>query len=215
MSNNQNPSAGQSRIAPLLPSEWTEEQHDAVSVFPHVKNFILSNWPDGNTRGLNGVAVFMNHPVLAKAFLTFNNHIAATNTLSKRICEMLILRIGWLRYSEYEFAQHIVLGKRAGLTDDEIARIQIGPDAPGWDPVDADLLRAVDELSANAFIEDDTWHRLAAHFSPQQLLDLVYSVGCYVTMAMVFNSFKVPFDKDLEPLSPELKARMYATRSNR
>ena len=57
---------------------------------------------------------------------------------------------------------------------------------------------------------DDTWKRLTQHFSIEQMLDLVYSVGCYETMAMVFNSFKVPFDKDLEPLDPALKARMMA-----
>lgn len=197
--------------APMLyPPEWTETHHDAIAAFPHVKNFVLGNWPDGISRGLNGVAVMMNNPTLAKAFLTFNNHVAATNSLSKRICEMLILRIGWLRKSEYEFAQHIILGKRAGLTEEEVMRIADGPDAPGWDPVDADLLRAVDELNADAFIKDDTWARLSEHFSTQQLLDLVYSVGCYEMMAMVFKTFKVPFDKDLEPLDPELRARMMA-----
>ncbi len=197
--------------APMVyPPAWTDAEHEAIAAFPHVKNFVLGNWPDGISRGLNGVAVMLNNPTLAKAFLTFNNHVAATNSLSKRICEMLILRIGWLRKSEYEFAQHIILGKRAGLTDEEVDRIPDGPDAPGWDPVDADLLRAVDELNAEAFIKDDTWARLSAHFSTQQLLDLVYSVGCYEMMAMVFNTFKVPFDKDLEPLDPALRARMMA-----
>lgn len=197
--------------APMLyPPEWTETHYDAISAFPHVKNFVLGNWPDGISRGLNGVAVMMNNPTLAKAFLTFNNHVAATNSLSKRICEMLILRIGWLRKSEYEFAQHIILGKRAGLTEEEVMRITDGPDAPGWDPVDADLLRAVDELNADAFIKDETFARLSQHFSTQQLLDLVYSVGCYEMMAMVFKSFKVPFDNDLEPLDPALRARMLA-----
>lgn len=194
----------------LFPPDWDDAAHDAITAFPHVKNFVLNNWPDGDSRGLNGIAVVLNNPALSKAFLTFNNHVSTASSLSKRIRELLILRIGWLRKSEYEYAQHIILGKRAGLTDDEVDRIPDGPDAPGWDPVDADLLRAVDELNANAFIEDATWNRLSAHFSTQQMLDLVYAVGCYELMAMVFNSFKVPFDKDLEPLHPALKARMMA-----
>lgn len=208
-------SESSARIPPLMPSAWTDEQRDAIKAFPHVENFILSNWPDGDSRGLNGVAVMMNHPVLAKAFLTFNNHVAATSTLSKRIRELLILRIGWLRCSEYEYAQHVVLGKRAGITDEEIARLQIGPDAAGWDPLEADLLRAVDELNADACISDGTWSRLSAQLSHQQLLDVVYAVGCYEIMAMVFNTFKVPFDSGLEPLDPALKARMHAAKQQR
>lgn len=198
------------RVPMLFPSDWDDAARDAVSAFPHVQNFILSNWPNGDSRGLNGVSVMINNRTLSKAFLTFNNHVSTTSTLSKRIRELLILRIGWLRKSEYEYAQHIILGKRAGLTDEEVARVPDGPDAPGWDPIDADLVRAVDELNADAFIQDATWNRLSTHFSAEQLIDLVYAVGCYETMAMMFNTFKVPFDKDLEPLDPALKARMMA-----
>jgi alkylhydroperoxidase family enzyme len=201
------------RIPLVLPSEWNAAVHGAVSAFPHVHNFVLSNWPNGDARGLNGVATLLNHPTLAKAFLTFNNHVATTSTLSKRIRELLILRIGWLRRSEYEYMQHVVLGLRAGLTEQEIERIQEGPDAAGWDPVDADLVRAVDELHADAFIQDETWERLSKHLNTEQLMDLVFAVGCYEIMAMVFKTFKVPFDPGVEPMSSQLKARMMAARA--
>ena len=203
------------RVPLVLPPDWDAAVHDAVSVFPHVRDFILSNWPNGDARGLNGVAAMLNHPVLSKAFLTFNHHVATTSTLSKRIRELLILRIGWLRRSEYEYMQHVVLGKRAGLTDEEIERIQQGPDAAGWDPIDADLVRAVDELNTFACIQDETWGRLSRNFSTEQMMDIVFAVGCYEIMAMVFNSFKVPFDPGVEPMAPEVKARMLATQSNR
>jgi 4-carboxymuconolactone decarboxylase len=203
------------RVPLVFPPDWSAEVHDAVSVFPHVRDFILNNWPDGDARGLNGVAALLNHPVLSKAWLTFNNHVATTSTLSRRIRELLILRIGWVRRSEYEYMQHVVLGKRAGLTDEEIERIQQGPDAAGWYPIDADLLRAVDELNAHACIQDDTWARLSQHFSTEQLMDLVFAVGAYEIMAMVFNSFKVPFDPGVEPMAPEVRARMLAQRSVR
>jgi 4-carboxymuconolactone decarboxylase len=203
------------RIPLLYPPDWDEAAHDAVAAFPHVKNFVLSNWPDGDARGLNGVAALLNHRAAAKAFLTFNNHVATASSLSKRIRELLILRIGWLRRSEYEFVQHMVLGKRAGLSDEEIARIQEGPEAEGWDALDADLLRAVDELNADACIQDQTWQRLSTHFTHEQLMDLVFAVGCYEIMAMTFKTFGVPYDPGLEPMSAEMKARMMATRNNR
>jgi alkylhydroperoxidase family enzyme len=158
----------------------------------------------------------LNHRVLTKAFLTFNNHIATTNTLSKRIRELLILRTGWLRQSEYEFIQHIVLGLRAGLTEAEIERLQQGPDASGWDPIDADLLRAVDELHADACIGDETWARLSAHFNTEQLIDIVFTVGCYEILAMAFKTFRVPNEPGVESMAREIRARMQqATRSNK
>src|SRR6201999_510621 len=141
------------------------------SAFPSGRDFVLAHYQDrdGGARGMHGLGVILRYPALAKAFLSFNNHVAIASTLSRRIRELLILRISWLRRSEYEFVQHVVLGRRAGLSEAELERIQLGPDAPGWDAVDADLLRAVDELHRDARIQDGTWARLSAHFSTTQL----------------------------------------------
>src|SRR5215831_7804148 len=169
------------RIAPLLPSDWNEAVHDAVSVFPSGRDFVLSAWNKGERgiRGMNGLGLTLHYPALAKAFLTFNNHVATGSSISKRAREILILRISWLRRAEYEFIQHVVLGRRAGLSDEDIQRITRGPDAAGWDPIEADLVRAVDELHEHACIQNDTWSRLSAHFSANQIMDLIFAVGCY------------------------------------
>lgn len=199
------------RLAPLLPSHWDATVHDAVSAFPASRDFVLNNWQTGDARGMNGLGAILNHPALAKAFLTFNNHVAMANTLPKRIGELLILRISWLRRSEYEFQQHVILGLRAGLTADEIERIQEGPDARDWSELDASLLRAVDDLASDACISQHTWSALSRHLEKEQLIDLVFTVGCYEVLAMAFKSFAVPFEPSLEPMSPEVRTKMLAT----
>jgi alkylhydroperoxidase family enzyme len=198
------------RISPVLPPEWTGEVLDAVSAFPHGRDFVLSRHRLGEAPGgMNALGTMLRHPALAKGFLAFNNHISTTSTLSKRIRELLILRIGWLRQSEYEFIQHLVLGARAGLSEAELERVQRGPDVPGWDPVDADLVRAVDELHADACITEATYTRLSAHFNAQQLLDLVFTVGCYDVLSMAFKSFAVALEPGTAPLDAAVRARMY------
>jgi len=198
------------RIEPLLPPEWDAVVHDAVSAFPSGRDFVLAHYKDedGGARGMHGLGVILRYPALAKAFLTFNNHIAVGSSVSRRVREILILRISWLRRAEYEFIQHVVLGRRAGLTDAEIERIQFGPDAPGWDPVDADLVRAVDELHADACIADRTWQRLSAQFSKDQLMDVVFTVGCYDLLALVFKTFGVQLERGVDALDAAARKRM-------
>jgi alkylhydroperoxidase family enzyme len=201
------------RIPPILPPDWDAGILDALSAFPSGRDFVLKAWSEAGAhgaRGMHGLGAMLHHPALAKAFLAFNFHVASAATVSKRIRELLILRISWLRGAEYEFIQHRVLGLRAGLTEADIERIQLGPDAPGWDAVDAELVRAVDELVADACIGDRTWARLAQHFDRNQLMDIVFAVGCYEVLAMVFKSFKVPLEPGVEPLTPEARARMGA-----
>jgi 4-carboxymuconolactone decarboxylase len=201
------------RVPPLMPPDWDTVTHDAASAFPSARDFVLSHYQADGARGMNGVGVILRHPALAKAFLTFNNHVAIASSVSRRIRELLILRISWLRRSEYEFVQHLVLGRNAGLSEAELERVQLGPDAPGWDPLDADLVRAVDELHADARIQDATWTRLSAHFSTAQLMDIVFAVGCYDILAMVFKTFGVQLEPGVDALDAAVRTRMHAQQS--
>lgn len=200
------------RLAPVLPPQWDEQVRDAAGAFPSGRDFVLAHYrdADGGARGANGFGVLLNYPALAKAFLTFNQHVAIASTLSKRQRELVILRISWLRRSEYEFVQHLVVGRNAGLSDAELERVQRGPDAAGWDAPDADLVRATDELHAHARIGDATWQRLSAALRQEQLMDLVFLVGCYDVLAMVFKTFGVQLEQGVQALSPAEQARMHA-----
>jgi hypothetical protein len=91
----------------------------------------------------------------------------------------------------------VFLARDAGIDDDEIARVVEGPDEPGWAPLDAAMVRAVDELLADAMIADDTWKVLAGELDEQQLMDLVFTVGAYDLLAMALRSFGVELDADL------------------
>ena len=141
----------------------------------------------------NMVATFTWHPALTKAFLTFNTHLFRS-TLSDRVREMVTVRVGWLRRSEYEWAQHAAMARAAGMSPEEIDAIGEGPGWKGWSPLDAALLRSVDEIVADRYISDETWAVLAAHFDRKQLMDLVFTIGAYDLLAMAFDTFGLELD---------------------
>ena len=58
-----------------------------------------------------------NHEKLAKRWLVFGNHILSKSTLDPREREIAILRIGWLCQAGYEWGQHVVIGKAAGMSE--------------------------------------------------------------------------------------------------
>ncbi len=101
------------------------------------------------------------------------------------------------RRCEYEWAQHVRLGTVAGLTAEEIGWIVEGPESPEWDLSDRSLLRAVDELVDGAHIHDGTWTDLARYLNERQLMDLVFTVGAYETLAMALRSFRVESEVEL------------------
>lgn len=151
----------------------------------------------GGPKGLNALGLFAHHPELAQAFFTFNGHLLLASTLSVRDRELVVLRVASLRDAPYEWAQHQVIAGDAGIDPAEVARVRFGPDAPGWSTLDAALLRAVDELVQDAGLTQPTWATLSASYKTEQLLDLVFTIGAYDLLAMVFNTFGVQLDDDL------------------
>src|SRR5438132_13774091 len=75
-----------------------------------------------------------------------------------------------------------------------------GPDAPGWSPGDASLLRAADELHADARISDATWAELADDYDERGLIEIAILVGHYHLVAFALNSLEVELDPALEGL---------------
>ena len=159
---------------------------------------------DEETRGLLDLSGRLNifralahHPKLMKRWLVFGSHVLNKSTLPARERELVILRVGWRCDSEYEFAQHTVIGVREGLTEDEVRRVTLPVDDGGWGAPDADLLRAVDELIDDRRIADPTWSALTSRLSTQQVMDLVFAVGQYVMTCMALRTFEVPLDDGL------------------
>jgi alkylhydroperoxidase family enzyme len=141
---------------------------------------------------------FARHPKLYPPRQILSEYIRTKSTLSPRVREMLILRIGWRCRSAYEWAAHAPAGRRAGLTDDQI-RMLARSGYEGWTPADAAIVRAADELFADDTISDATWKVLDDQFDERQLLDVLITTGGYRMVSMVLNTFGVPAEPNSEP----------------
>lgn len=179
------------RIAPVQDADLTDEQKEILA-------------PMGE-RVLNIFRTMVQAPKAAKGFLAWGNYVLSKkNDLPPREREIVILRIGYLCRSGYEWTQHVEIGLRSGLTEDEVAAIKAGADAAGWSPADAALIRASDELHHDQFITDATWAALKAHFTDKQCMDVVFTAGQYTQVSMILNSFGVQLDAG-QSLDPDLK----------
>jgi 4-carboxymuconolactone decarboxylase len=170
------------RLSPLESSQWTDAQRDVLGA-------------RANGTLLNAIKTYIRHPELYRSFTAFSRYIEGPTSLSARDKELIVLRTVWRTRDEYSWAYHVPAGKRAGLSEDEIARITKGPDAAGWSAFDAALLRSADELHTAQRISDATWKTLAERYDDKQLMDLIFTVGHRTVASMFHNSAGV----ELEP----------------
>jgi len=164
-----------------------------ITPLPHAEYLktLGSSAPDARKPPSNAIGLLARHPELAKAFLAFNKYLLVESTLPKRTRELAVLRVAWRRRCQYEWAQHVLIARRAGITDEEIDLVRSG--APTL------LNRAVDELETDSRLSDATYEALGAELHDRQLMDLVFTVGTYGLLATAFNTFEV----ELDPGIPE------------
>ena len=174
------------RLEPLPRDTWSDEVRG------------LLDPGDAGRPVLNLYATLARHPIFFRPRAVQSAYIRTGATLSPRAREILILRIGWLCGSEYEWSQHVRAARRIGMTDDEIRRIAVGADAPGWDPFEAALIRATDELHRDDTVSDATWRALSARYGETGLIDVVITVAGYRMVSIALNSLGT----QLEPGRP-------------
>ena len=174
------------RLEPLPRDAWSDEVRGLLD-------------PEDTGRPvLNLYATLARHPVFFRPRAVQSAYIRTGATLSDRAREILILRIGWLCGSEYEWSQHVRAARRSGMTAGEILRIAVGADAPEWDPFEAALIRAADELHRDDTISDATWRALSARYGTPELIDVVITVAGYRMVSIALNSLGT----QLEPGRP-------------
>ena len=189
----------ESRVAPIPVREWPPEMRGAMAAYrpPHPRHPYPAENPS-RPKGLNALGVLAHHPELTEAYHHLIGHALFATTLSVRQRELIILRVAHLRDAAYEWAQHAFLAAEVGISEDEVARVRLEGGASGWEPVEAALLAATDELVADARIGDATYAALAAELETRQIMDVVFTVGAYDVLAMALRTFDVPLDEDLE-----------------
>jgi AhpD family alkylhydroperoxidase len=109
--------------------------------------------------------------------------------------ELVILRVAYLRGSEYELQHHRKMGRRRGLDDQTQAKIFAWPDTTdGLKPRQQALLSATDEFINNRTISAEVWQQLSSHLDRRQLIEFCMLAGQYDSLAATMSALDIPLD---------------------
>ena len=168
------------RVPPLPPDERDERQAELVRMA-------------GAEYGV--YTTLVRHPDLFADFLPFGRRLLRMSSLSPRERELMIMRTAYRCRARYEWAHHDVIGRRAGLTDEDIALLGTDVPPPDTEPATALLLRAADELVADHVLSDATWAELTATYTVPQMIEICMLVGEYAMLAGALNSLGVQIEE--------------------
>ena len=143
---------------------------------------------------VNVAATMAHNRTMSRAIGKFAQTVLFEGELPRRQVELAVLRMGWNCQSVYEFGQHTLFGRDAGLTDSEIYYTTRPLSEGSWSPPDKAILQLVDDLYTDDCVGDSAWQEANKHFSVPDVIHLVAAAGCYRTVSGFLNSAGVQLD---------------------
>jgi alkylhydroperoxidase family enzyme len=142
-------------------------------------------------QALNIFLTLGHHPALLKRFNALGGAFLAHGLLPAREREIVILRVGWNCRSVYEFGQHTVIGRDAGLTDAEIASLATTRATAPWSRDDQALIALADEICADDCVGEATFDALRRRWKDAEIVELVALAGFYRMVSGLLNTLGV------------------------
>jgi alkylhydroperoxidase family enzyme len=174
-----------SRVLPVDEADLQEKTLASLAPYRDQDGRIYTIW-----------ATLAHHEDALRRYLVFSNHVLGKNTLPLASRELMILRIAARARATYEWDQHVRIARRAGLDDATILDAATGA-WDGLDELDQVLLTATDSLIDRQGVDDELWSRLESRLGVEQIIDVLYTVGQYLTIATVINTLGVRTEGDL------------------
>jgi hypothetical protein len=179
------------RVEPVR--NLTDEQRELLGPPPGFEKYIGRTPASSGSKYAGLVHLVMAHnPGLLRQFRTMMPFFMLEGTLPPRDRELAILRAAWMRQIPFVWGEHVAIGKKVGMTSDEMDWLTEGSSAVAWVEHDRAVVRAAEELVDDAMISEETWSVLAKKFDEAQLVELPLLVGQYLLMGYYQNSVGLP-----------------------
>jgi alkylhydroperoxidase family enzyme len=186
--------------APFASAQQSTTQVSRLPPLPRPLDPILQDMFDKRVaRGgaVINLALTTGHaPKFTKASEVMAFTIRFETSTPRRLIELVILRTAQIVGSNYELNQHTPMMKMCGYSDQEIAEVANWQRSTSFDEKQRALLEYVEQMAHGGNVDDRTFAELSRFFTPQQIVEISYSVGAYYSTGLVTKALKIEPETD-------------------
>jgi alkylhydroperoxidase family enzyme len=178
--------------APLLSAPEAAARADDVGVSRHLA-------------ALNVFRVLLRLPQAAEATARLLLELLSGRALPHRVRELVIMRVGWVTGSDYEWTQHWRIAREAfGLTDEDLLDVRDWERSTRWVDAERAALAATDETLADGAMSEATYVRCrGALGTDEAVIELVLAIGAWRTVSELTRSLGVPLEDGVASWPPD------------
>jgi 4-carboxymuconolactone decarboxylase len=166
---------------------------------PALKRKLEELWgtPPNLYRGLG------NHPKLVAAWNEFSRTLRYDTRTPRELRELVILRGAQMMSSEYEWAQHLRMARRAGVREEQIAALADWRASDSFTNKEKAAL-GIGEAVTQGRVTDEVYAEAMRHFDHHDYVELSLVAAFYAMVARMLDAMGVPLEPELRDHSPRL-----------
>lgn len=158
------------------------------------------------SRGLGVLNVFkvMAHsPELMQSWWAMMAVLFTRLQLDPRLRELAVLRLFRITRCRYGYAHHVRLGRDVGISDEEMADLDVYEQSERFSPLDKLVLRYTDAVTRMDERAPALAQELRAHLSERELVELTFCIANWNLMAHLLLPLEIEVEEPVRDLVPE------------
>jgi len=145
-----------------------------------------------------------NNPSLLRAVYGQLTTLLLHNTFDTRLRELMIMRIGWVTGSVYEWTQHWRVATAAGIPPEDVLAVRDWRGSDRLTAADKAVLAATDESLAGNTISDTNWAEVTKYITDAgQQVEFVVAMGNWTMFSMLLRNLNIPVEDGVAVWPPD------------
>jgi 4-carboxymuconolactone decarboxylase len=144
-----------------------------------------------------------NHPKLVAAWTEFSKTLRHDTRTPRSLRELVILRGAQLMRSEYEWAQHLPMARKAGVSEDQIRNLASWKTSSNFNPAEKAAL-ALGEAVTQGHVNDAVYAEAMRHFDHHDYVELALVAAFYAMVGRMLDAMGVQLEPEVRNYSPKL-----------
>ena len=144
-----------------------------------------------------------NHPKLVAAWTEFSKTLRYDTRTPRALRELVILRGAQLMRSEYEWAQHLPMARKAGVSEEKITELGKWRTSKAFDEREKAAL-ALAEAVTNGRVSDEVHEQAMAQFDHHDYVELAIVAAFYAMVGRMLDAMGVQLEPEVRDYSPKL-----------
>ena len=133
--------------------------------------------------------ILMRSPGLAQKVVEAGAHVRLKSTLDPAQRELAVIAVAREKDAGYEWAAHVTVGRKAGLSEETIDAVRNRTDVSGLQPDERDIINFTRQLLRNNRVDQDLFDALIKRHDTRWLVEIAATIGQYQYIAAVNNAF--------------------------